>query len=378
METETSQCSSLSSPNPQNPQEYIGCFVTLISKCDLRYDGVIYKLNLDDWRIGLQNVRCYGTEERGKNGLHIMPSNVVFEWVIFNGLQLKNVLVKPKGANIRQNVPLITNGNLEKPEKPQATTDSEVSLVTRSVNDRLQIASNPYVQPQLPGSNYFDPLSLPYGLLNQAPIYNALYPSAQPQLPGSYYYDPQSLPYGVLNQAPIYNASNPLSWSYGLAPIDNASNPHSLPYGVLNQASIDNASNPLSLPYGVLNQAPIYNTSKPMVTHTAPSQSFFSTDQPGPLPPRYGGVAYEKKDFSKYSIWCAFENKNQKDETASNLCDPTEKPDNEFGPIDKPSNEFGPIEKPVDYCEEIHKYLQWNPLVQQPPFSFLGGYSTVY
>lgn len=120
--------------------------------------------------------------------------------VLCVSLILQSILVKPhstrygygfspKGTKLHQKVPLLSNENLEKPKKPQATKDSEASSVDRLVNDRLLIASNPLAQPQFPGSNLF----------------------AQPQFPGSNYYDPRSLPnYGLLNQAPICNASEPM------------------------------------------------------------------------------------------------------------------------------------------------------------------------
>ncbi|VVB12450.1 unnamed protein product [Arabis nemorensis] len=191
MDTENSQCllsSSSSLPQQQNQVEsYIGNYVTLISNCDLRYDGLLGYVNLQDWILVLQN-------GRGSNGFYVMPSNQVFEYIVFNGIYLKKILVQPsstrygygvspKGAKIHQKVPLISNENIE---KPQATTDSEASSVNGSVNDRSLIASNPLAQPQFPGS----------------------YPFAQPQFPGSNYYDPRSLPnYGLLNQAPTNNAS---------------------------------------------------------------------------------------------------------------------------------------------------------------------------
>lgn len=171
-------------------------------------------------------VICYGTEERNKNGFQIMPSNEVYDYIVFNGTEIKvsvinfensrqkhfqrfliihptfdvflaknsnflvlcvplilqNILVKPpstrclpKGAKIHQKVPLISNEKLEKPEKPEATNDLDAS----SVIDRYHIASNPFAQPQFPVSNLYDHRSnyvyqpLPCGLLNQAPIYNA-------------------------------------------------------------------------------------------------------------------------------------------------------------------------------------------------------------
>ncbi|KOM45363.1 hypothetical protein LR48_Vigan06g066900 [Vigna angularis] len=44
------------STSPSNSAEsFIGCFISLISKCEIRYEGVLYLLDVQDSTIGLKN-----------------------------------------------------------------------------------------------------------------------------------------------------------------------------------------------------------------------------------------------------------------------------------------------------------------------------------
>ncbi|KAG5413449.1 hypothetical protein IGI04_001016 [Brassica rapa subsp. trilocularis] len=198
METESSQyalalSSSSSSlpPHYQNPESCIGSFINLASS----YRSFLRHLNPHGLALGLQNVICYGTDNKNDNG--------VPPYVVFKKTQIKKIIVtlpssfkhygygclareatlskrsshatspplpfifsscNHNGAKRRQKAPLlISNGELN---IPQDTPHSDASSVNGSPSEVLQIAL-----PQYSGSDLCDPWYMPCGehINHQAP-----------------------------------------------------------------------------------------------------------------------------------------------------------------------------------------------------------------
>merc|ERR1719272_25400 len=85
-------------------QAFIGRRISLVSKAEIRYEGTLYNINMNDATVALQDVKSYGTEER-EVAQKLEGSSEVYEYIIFRGSDIKALHVCEEQAPVAPAAP---------------------------------------------------------------------------------------------------------------------------------------------------------------------------------------------------------------------------------------------------------------------------------
>ncbi|XP_054718429.1 protein LSM14 homolog B-like isoform X2 [Uloborus diversus] len=100
---------------------YLGSKISLISKSEIRYEGILYSVDPKESTVALAKVRSFGTECRPTDR-PIAPRDEVYEYIIFRGSDIKDLHVcepprnqhglPPDPAIIQHSPPISHSGSL--------------------------------------------------------------------------------------------------------------------------------------------------------------------------------------------------------------------------------------------------------------------------
>ena len=116
----------------------LGNRISLISKKNIRYEGILYSINESDSTLALQNVKSFGTEGREKTEegtAFVEPQDAVHPYLLFRGCDIKDLHVHEEAKETKESKTKApdkkTNKAAENQQKPAAKTETEKDSSTR-------------------------------------------------------------------------------------------------------------------------------------------------------------------------------------------------------------------------------------------------------
>uniref|UniRef100_A0AC35TFK7 FFD domain-containing protein n=1 Tax=Rhabditophanes sp. KR3021 TaxID=114890 RepID=A0AC35TFK7_9BILA len=74
------------------PTPYIGSKISLVSKLDIRYEGILYTVDTQESTIALAKVKSFGTEDR-PTANPVSARDEIYEYIIFKASDIKDLIV---------------------------------------------------------------------------------------------------------------------------------------------------------------------------------------------------------------------------------------------------------------------------------------------
>lgn len=147
---------------------YIGSKISLISKSDIRYEGILHEVDTKASTVALENVKVCGTEDRRKNKEEFVPpSDQIYEYIVFRGSDIKDLTVKeapPKKPQPASDPAIISSAKPAaitplKPLQASSRIPTATQNVTKPVTSTVEKSS--LITPTLSGTLKPVPSTIP-------------------------------------------------------------------------------------------------------------------------------------------------------------------------------------------------------------------------